>query len=71
MTTATGTGQPCVADALAVAMADRPMTEPTDRSNWPQVSGTIDARAATAITDSLPRMLRTLATEVKVPDVGP
>jgi hypothetical protein len=55
--------------ALPVTIEDSPITAPTDRSNCPQVSGRIDASAATARTASLPKMLRMLAAARKVAPV--
>src|SRR5215471_13253047 len=61
------TRMPTISDWWYLAYADAastelsPATEPTDRSNWPHTSGTIEPSAMMASTVWLPTMLRMLS----------
>src|SRR5262249_38824166 len=60
ITTPTRTGRCQSAYIMAVSTEVSPATEPTDRSNWPHTSGTIEPSAMIASTDWLAMMLRQL-----------
>jgi len=62
-------GKPQLAYEAAEMIEARPATLPTERSNWPAISGSNRPRVSTASTDSLPTMLRKFGAVRKIAEV--